>query len=382
MSKTGTRNANKMGSVRKRSDGRYEGRYTAPDGRQRSIYGTSQTTTTEALRAAMHDVDNGTWLEPSRMTLNQWFDIWLSDYQGHTTGRTVETYTAVIKRHMRPLFGSVKLADFSPIHVRRMVSSMTKSGCAPTTVKHARGILSAALNGAIEAGLIKDNAVKSVKPPRMIKRDFTIIDREQIPAFIEAAQTTKYPDALIFLLMTGVRVGEMRGLRWTDIDFENNTIRIDRQLHALSMVNREMRPPKDGESRTIHITPETTALLKAHRKTQLAQQVAAKSWLDDDITSGLVFRKANGANLDESSLQYAIEQVRAAMNLPGLRLHDLRHSYAVAALRSGIDVKTVQHNLGHKHASITLDIYASYTDDAGKTGAEKLSAYWRNAISK
>ena len=381
MSKSGTRALNGMGSIRKRKDGSYEGRYTGSDGRQHSVYAKTPKACGEALRAATHSVDNGSWLEPSTMSMSQWFDTWLRDYQGHTTGRTVDTYKAVIDKHMRPAFGNVKVAAFSPVHVRRMVSEMTKAGKSPATIQHARGILSACMNCAIEAGIRNDNPVEKVKGPRLVKNEFAIVDREHIPAFIKAAKNTPVPNELIFLLFTGLRVGELRGLRWSDIDLDAATLRVERQLRQLNRGDRRIEPPKDGEVRTIHLAPQAVALLKQQRKDQASARLAAGAdWHDDEITRDLVFRTSTGWNLAQSTIGNAVNHIREPLNMPTLRPHDLRHSYAVAALRSGVDVKTVQHNLGHKHASITLDIYAAYTDDAGKIGAEKLAAYWQDAI--
>lgn len=313
------------------------------------------------------------------MTVGDWLDVWLRDYQGHTTGRTVETYTNVVNKRLRPLFGKVKLSNFSQIHVRRMVSQMTQEGKSPSTIKHARGILSTAMKCAMEAGLIKSNPVQGVKGPRMVKPTITIIDRDKFQAFIDAVQNTPCADALVFMLLTGVRAGEMRGLRWSDID--QDVMVINRQLHAQSKNRRKFGPPKDGEVRDIHLPDEAVELLKKHRKTQLEERLAAgDKWLEDEITADLVFRLPDGWNLDEGTVHKAIVSIREVMGLPNLRPHDLRHSYAVAALRSGVDVKTVQHNLGHKHASITLDTYAAYTNDAGKVGAERFDNYWKEAV--
>jgi integrase len=140
-------------------------------------------------------------------------------------------------------------------------------------------------------------------------------------------------------------------------------------------------PPKDNSVRDIELTPQAVTLLKQQRKDQAAARLAAGAdWHEDDITRDLVFRTPTGWNLAQATIGDAVNSLRSPLNMPTLRPHDLRHSYAVAALRSGVDVKTVQHNLGHKHASITPDIYAAYTDDAGKTGAEKLADYWKDAI--
>jgi len=379
LAKHRTRAANGMGTVRQRKDGLWEGRYTTPDGRQRSVYARTEAEVTKKLRATLHDVDTGAWKEPSRMTVGEWLEIWLRDYQGHTTGRTLETYRSVVRRHMLPVFGEVKMSKMGQIHARRMVSTMQANGKSATTIRHASGILSAAMRCAIEAGLIRDNPADGLKLPRRKKTQFEIIDREQIPAFIAAAQNTMYTNELTLMLYTGLRVGEVRGLRWDDFDVDAGTLNVQRQLHAVTH-NIRFGPPKDGEERVIQLAPEAVEVLKHQRKRQAEQRLAAGlDWREDDISRGLIFRQRSGKAHTEVSIYWAVRTAGEEIGVPGLRPHDLRHSYAVAALRSGADVKTVQHNLGHKNASITLDTYAAYTTDAGKEGAKKLSEYLQNA---
>lgn len=379
MAKKKSRANNGMGSIRQRPDKRWEARYTTPDGRQRSVYALSEQEVTVKLRAALSAIDNGAWQQPSKLTMAQWLEIWLNDYQSHTTGRTVETYRLVVNKHMVPVFGKVKVSNMNQIHVRRMISTMTKGGSKPASINQARGILSAAMKCAIEAGLIKSNPVQGVRGPRLVKQRYTIIDRDMFPAFIRAAEKTTIANALVFLLMTGLRAGEMRGLRWSDID--GSVMHINRQLHAPSRKQRTFGLPKDGEVREVQLPQEAVELLKRQRKQQLEERMAAGGeWVEDEYTADLVFRTAQGWNLDEGTIYSAVVSIRDELGTPNLRPHDLRHSYAVAALRSGIDVKTVQHNLGHKHASITLDTYAAYTDDAGKTGAKRFDDYWKEAL--
>jgi integrase len=156
-------------------------------------------------------------------------------------------------------------------------------------------------------------------------------------------------------------------------------MRVERQLRQLNTSDRRISPPKDGSARTVYLTPPAVALLRRQRKDQVAKRFAAAEWVEDDITRDLIFRDPRGWNLTDVTLYNAVKSVQTALGLPNLRVHDLRHSYAVAALRAGTDVKTVQHNLGHKHASITLDIYAAYTDDAGRAAAARLADYWTDA---
>jgi integrase len=181
------------------------------------------------------------------------------------------------------------------------------------------------------------------------------------------------------MLYTGLRAGEVRGLRWEDFDADAATLHVQRQLHAVTHHQR-FAPPKDGEDRVIQLAPEAVDVLKRQRVRQAEQRMAAGAdWREDDISAGLIFRQRKGQPHSEVSIYKAVRAAGAAIGVPGLRPHDLRHSYAVAALRSGVDVKTVQHNLGHRNASITLDTYAAYTTDAGKEGARKLSEYLQNA---
>lgn len=382
MAKKRTRAANGMGTVRQRKDGLWEGRYTAPDGRQRSVYAKTEGEVTKKLRAAQHEVDSGAWLEPSRMTVGEWLEIWLRDYQGHTTGRTVETYRNAIRLHILPAFGNVKLAKITPVHFRRFVNDMHRAGYSPSTIRQMRAIFGGAMRHAVEAGLIKTNPVEGVKTPRIVKPEYTIVDRDMIPAFIAAAQETPIPEALVFLLMTGLRAGEERGLKWADIDFDAAAMRVERQLHCQTTKTISFGPPKDGGTRTIQLPQDAVDLLKRQRKKQLEQRIAAGGeWANTKYTNDLVFRTATGKYISEAMLHRAVRAVGVAIGLPALHPHDLRHSYAVAALRSGIDIKTVQNNLGHRTASMTLDTYAAYTTDAGKVGAERFDAYWKGAIN-
>jgi len=382
MAKKRTRAANGMGTVRQRNDGTWEGRYTAPNGQQRSVYAKTEAEVTKKLRATLHEVDSGAWLEPSRMTVDDWLDIWLRDYLSHTTGRTVETYTIALRLHIRPALGVVKLGKLTSMHFRRVVSDLQRRGYSPTTIRHIKTIFGSAMRCAVEAGLIKSNPVQGVKMPRPVKPEFTVVDRDLFPAFIRAAQETRIPTALVFLLMTGLRAGELRGLKWEGIDFDAGTMRVDRQLHAVASGRMEFGPPKDNSVRTIQLPPDAVDLLKQQRRAQLEQRLAAGGdWVNTEYTNGLVFRTAKGKYIAEYTLHRAVHAVGEAIGLPALHPHDLRHSYAVAALRSGIDVKTLQHNLGHRSAAMTLDIYAAYTTDAGKVGAERFAAYWQEALN-
>lgn len=377
--KARTRANNGMGSVRQRKDGLWEARYTSPDGRQRSVYAKTEAEVTKKLRGALHELDTGAWREPSKMTVEQWAELWLRDGTPHISARTVKTYADFIRLHVLPVIGRMQLSKVLPLHVRRVIGAMGEKDLAPRTLKHCQGIMSAMFNGAIDAGLIRENPAKGVKTPRNVPGPLTIVDRDMIQSFIAAANEDVNGRAVIFLLLTGLRASEERGLKWDDIDLDAGTMRIQRQLPL--KVYKGFTPPKDGSARTVELIPEAVELLREQRRAQAEARLAAGAkWKSSDIVDGLVFRSASGLWIAESVLYRSVRIVGDKIGLPGLHPHDLRHSYAVAALRSGMDVKTVQHNLGHRSAAMTLDVYAAYTTDAGKVGADKMSRYWQEAV--
>ena len=371
-----------MGSVRQRADGRWEGRYTAPDGRQHSVYAKTEKAVTAKLRAVQHEMDAGAWREPSKMTVGEWLEIWLEDYCTHTTASTRATYERILRVHFLPVIGNVKLTKLSPVHVRRALNDMQRAGKSPKTIYTARGILRAALNAAKHSGLINTNPSDGVPVPRVQRPEMHIIDRPMFQAFIEATHKTPYPEALILLLQTGMRSGELRGLQWDDIDEKKRVIHIRRQLHTWSKGEATIDAPKEGKGRALIVGPEVIETIHAQRKRLAEMQLKANNWYNGPEVKNLVFRAATGKQLHDRALLEAVYQVGEELNIPKLHTHDLRHSYAVAALRSGADVKTVQHNLGHATAAMTLDTYAAYTTDAGQVAADKLSEYWQSATKK
>ena len=368
------RNLNNTGSIRKRSDGRYEGRYSAPDGTQRSVYGATFTDCQTKLKAAIGAIDGGKWIQPTKISVADWISIWLRDYQAHTSPRTVKKYTSISKQFIKSI-GAVKLAKLSTLNVRHMVADLQAANLTASSIRFYMQVFKTAINCAVEAGLMTDNPAEKVKLPTVQPHKFTVIDRTEIPAFIAAAQRTKYGNELITMLLTGLRGGELRGLKWSDIDFDAGTMSIQRQLQSTSGNLDRITPPKYGETRLLQLPQEEIAVLRAQRLKQASQRLRSGHWQETELSNDLVFRQTNGKPHDRGTISRAVTAAGAAIGKPDLKPHDLRHSYAVAALRAGASVKTVQYNLGHKTAKMTLDVYAAYTADTGKTDAAKLSNY-------
>lgn len=376
MGKKAGRAANGMGSIRQRANGSWEGRYTDPNGQQRSVYGKTQKEVTRKLKDVQHEVDSGSWINPSKMTVGEWLDVWLDDYQADTTERTVKKNRGMFYRHFIPIVGGVKIVNIKDIHVQRIIRSLKDKKLADSTIQNYMGIFAAAMNQAKKSKLIADNPATDLSLSGARKKDFHIVDKHRLPAFFEAAKATLYPNELSFGILTGLRVGEIGGLRWCDIDMDNAIINVRQQLRPKNHDMARFTLPKYKKTRSFHVPPEAIAVLKQQRKRQAEQRIAAgNKWIEDELSTGLVFRKANGAIHGGHTIERAVKKAGEIIGIPELHPHDLRHSYAVAALRAGADVKTVQHNLGHATVRMTLDVYAAYTEDAGKQSAAKLSDY-------
>ena len=378
MKKKSGRANNGMGSIRQRPDGRWEARYSTPDGKQKSVYGKTEKEVTGKLKKVLHDLDTGAWREPSKLTVSEWLDLWLKDYQTGTSERTVYKYRCIAEKHYKPVLGDLRLVKVTPYHIQHFVATLQTS-LAATTVNHYTAVLETAFQRAVDQKLIPENPV-SVRLKSESPKPFRIIDRQDIPRFIEAANQTRYANELKTLLYTGMRVGELRGLQWPDIDFNAGTLYVQRQLQPKRQGMKRVTTPKYNEKRKFHIPTVALNVLREQKKLQAEQRLkAGDKWHEDATTKDLVFRQPNGKPHGEHTIYFAVRKVGLALDIPDLSPHDLRHSYAIAALRSGADVKTVQHNLGHKTTTMTLEVYAAYTNDAGQQSAAKLSAYLDNA---
>ena len=375
MSEKRTRADNGSGTIRKRSDGRWEGRYTAPSGKQKSIYAKTEKACKAALKRVQAQIEMGMYVESSNVSLNEWLDIWMRSYAAHLKPTTRMNYDHYFTAHIKPRLGKRKLNKLKTMHIQAAFNDMANT-LAPSTRKSIKIALSSALSTAVEYELIQANPCKGLKLARPQKQEIVIVDRGDLPAFVAEAKKSMYSAAILLLIQTGIRSGEMRGLRWEDIDFDKKIISVSRQI-VTGPNGYIMQTLKDYQARPIIIMDETVDMLKQHKKDQAEMRIKAGDWQDTDMTRDLVFRDRHGRFIRPTMLSYHINKIGTAIGIQGLHPHSLRDSYAVAALRSGIDIKTIQNNLGHSDAAMTLNTYATYTHDMGMVAAQKLSEYWR-----
>lgn len=389
--KSNTRAAQGAGTIRQRKDGRWEARYTV--GRdpgtgkqvQRSVYGATQQEVRKKLAQLTAALDAGTYKEPCKMTVGQWLDIWSADYLGGVKPFTVVSYTGHIKNHLKPALGSVKLEALNAHTIQAFYNSLGadqegKPGLSPKTVKNIHGVLHKALQQAVKIGYLRFNPADACELPRAVRKELKPLDEEQSKAFLKAIQGHRYEMLYTVTLFTGMREGEALGLMWECVDFKKGTILINKQMQREKKKNGQylLVPTKNGKSRTITPAPWVMKLLRTQRAKQAEQQLRAGPMWED---SGLVFTNELGHHLAIHTVYKDFKQIAASIGCPDTRFHDLRHSYAVAAIRSGDDIKTVQGNLGHATAAFTLDVYGHVTDQMKRESAARMESYIKDVLN-
>lgn len=377
------RKANGTGTIRKRADGRWEGRYTVGfdpktgKQRQKSVYGSTQKEVRQKLSAVASEIDAGTYVEPRKETVAEWLDVWLETYVAVSVKPyTYDSYMRHCKNHIKPALGRIKLTELSSIQIQQFYNSLLmEKKLSPKTVKNINGVLHSALEQARELRMIALNPTELCTLPRAPRKKIQPMEREEVAEFLKRIEGNRYELIYRVTLFTGMREGEVLGLTWDCIDYEKNTIAITQQLQKTKKVGGKyaLVPTKNSRNRTITVAPSVMTLLRERKRQQLQDQLmAGEAW---DNPWNLVFTREDGKNLCHFTVYRFFKDVVREMGLGNQRFHDLRHEFAVASLESGDDIKTVQENLGHATASFTLDVYGHVSQQMRKESAARMEGF-------
>lgn len=223
-------------------------------------------------------------------------------------------------------------------------------------------------------GYIRFNPADACELPRIEKKEIKPLDDAAIAAFLQAIKGHRFEAVYLTMLFTGLRRGEVCGLTWDCVDLERGTILINKQLQNVAGKPGEvvLVSTKNSKGRTLTAAPSVVEVLRKHRTQQRLDQLrAGPMWQD----AGFVFCNEIGEHLSPNTVYHNYKRIVASIGLPEARLHDLRHSYAVAALRAGDDIKTVQGNLGHHAAAFTLDVYGHVTEEMKQASADRMEQF-------
>lgn len=379
-----------MGTIRKKVVTRNGKQYTYYEARvttgrdpgtgkqvQKSFTGKTQKEVAQKLKAATASIDAGTYTAPSKLTVGQWLDIWAKDYLGNVKPATAYIYKNNLTKHIKPALGAVKLTELHPHTVQGFINGL--DGLSPASVRLAVRVLHHALEKAVELDYLPKNPSSKCELPRLEQKEIHPLNDEQAAALLKAAKGAYIEHLITVALFTGLRLSELLGLTWDAVDLTRGTIAINKQLARPEYQGNGLLPsPKNGKSRII--TPAASVLdaLKMQKAQQAKLRLKAGSLWGNP--HGLIFTDEIGGPLKQHRAESGFRAILAAADLSGVRFHDLRHTYAVNAIRAGDDIKTIQGNLGHATAAFTLDRYGHFTDDLKKASSERMEAFMKDVL--
>jgi len=373
-----TRRGKGEGSIYKRKDGRWSAYqhigYTEKGHEKRKyFYGRTRQEVRNKLQKYQLRGLAGNFKDPGQLTFGKWLKLWVKNYIVFSVKQsTLERYEQNIRVHLAPVLGDIKIQNLQTAHLQDLYLKKIET-LSPRTVQYIHTTANAALNQAEKEGLIIKNPARAAKLPKIPKREIETYSKEDVEAFLKLSkERTRYFPALLLSVATGLRRGEILGLRWADLDLKKGKLTVKRTLARTENGLSFEEPKSELSKRSLQLPCFVVKTLEEHRKKQLEEKIKYKPIYEDN---NLVFCTEHGRPVFPRNFSRVFENIAKKLHeegRPRLTLHGLRHTYATLAIEAGVPVKTVQENLGHHSASFTLSIYAHATDKARKEGAEKM----------
>ena len=362
--------ANGEGTIGKRkSDGRWFA--TVPIGRdadgrvrRRTEYARTKAEAAEKLARMRSSVIDGTMVQPTRQRLAQYLDRWLRDSSRPSTSKnTYRLYESLIRIHINPRIGGVRLSNVGPQHVQALMAEMERGGASPRVRQLTLGLLRNALSRAVKWNLVARNPCLVVDRPRVPRHEARVLTQEQVRVLFDAASGDRLEALYVLAVATGLRQGELLGLQWGDIDFGRRSLTVRRQLIECGAPPElsELKTPRSR--RRVDLPALAVEALSEHRRRLGALPHPVNLVFTD--TLGGPIRKSN---LLRRSFRPLLERA----GLPRIRFHDLRHTSATLLLAAGVHPKVVQERLGHSTISLTLDTYSHAVPTMQRDAADRM----------
>jgi integrase len=361
-------------SSKPRKDGRWAASFYH-EGKRHYVYGATRQEAKEKLKEAMDKANRGLLVNAQKTTVAEYFEHWLSVKRMAIKASTYEIYDVNVQAHIVPELGTIQLQKLSRPRIQQFVSKLRdrrrEDGrpMQPRSIRYIVALLKQALEDAVKWQMLSSNPCTGVVLPRMEEAEMKVLDSDQAQALLRFVQGDRLEGIISLALATGMRQGELLGLKWSDIDFEQKTLTVQRTVYQLKgETAKESSPKTKGSRRTIRVASFAMEALKRHRQKQLEIRLqAGQQWQNKD----LVFCRADGTHTPAGSLQYQFHRLLERAGLPDIRFHDLRHSCATLLLKMGVDVKVIQSILGHTSLTMTMR-YLHYLASMGADVAARL----------
>lgn len=332
------------------------------------------TTKREAERLVAEAIQSGAggFAPDGRMLVRDFFDQWLGTLESRLRPSTIRRYQDLTRLHLLPALGNVKIAKLTQADVQRLYADRLRSGLAPTTVRHLHGLLHRALSDAVRWDLVVRNVTESVDPPRRSTPEAKTWNVQQVASVLAAAADDELEALWRLALITGMRRGEILGLRWSDVDFDNGSLFVRRTMSRGASSRLEGGEPKTVSGRRrIALPASVLDSLRRHKVRQLEHRLAAGPAFRDQA---LVFANGTGGPLHPNSVASRFRTLAVRAGVPVIRFHDLRHTCATLMMAQGEHPKVVQERLGHADVAMTINLYSHVMPDMQRQAADRLDA--------
>lgn len=384
---TKAKRGNGQGTVRRLPSGNWQWTITLgmdASGKQIRRSGTEKTKS-EAEKAkaqAIADHTRGGLAAPNRVTLGKWLDRWLASRESEVKAKTHASYARSVRLYLKPHLGSKRLQEVRPADVRYLQDKIRGAGLGTDTQRLALGALSMALKEAVRLELITRNpaeAVKVISDRQKEGRTAQAWTAEEVAQFIEVARQDRQGMVLVFMVSLGLRRGEACGLRWANVDLERGACRIVENLVTLEGKPHISTPKSANGRRTVPLSQEAAALLRAWQAAQAEERAAmGEDWQD----SGYVFTTYKGTPLHPDNLNRALNRLCERAGVRRIRVHDLRHTYASLMLSRQVPLEVVSKQLGHSTPAFTLGTYRHVSQEEQAQYAVNLSDLLKRPASR
>jgi integrase len=357
-----------------------------------TFHGTKRKAQEELTRLLAHR-NEGSYVDPTRMTVAEYLRHWLAaDIDRRVAARTATRHRGIVEQNIVPRLGHVPMRKLTAVHIEAFEAELQREGwikqrrapkngeqpgprgLSAQTVIHIHRTLSQALSHAVRLGVLLRNPAAQVKPPRPDRREINILGKDEISTLLAAAKGTPLYVPVLVAVTTGVRRGELLGMRWSDLDLKAGTLTVKQSLERIKGKVAFKAPKTKTSRRSITLPSATVKALQEHRSAQAEERLILGLGRDP---RGLVFIRPDGEPLDADSLTKAFARLIAATGVTPITLHGLRHTHISHLLMDGVHVKVVSERAGHANINITLSVYAAYIPSMQADAALRVDAWLR-----
>ena len=371
------------GNIKRRSDGRYEVRVTAgidfQTGKPKRIsyYAKTKAEATKLLHQAEYDIHFQNKIDPTSITLTSWLELWLNTYMKNSLKQsTYASYRTYIEKHFNPAMGNIKIKDITSKLLQDFYNYKLESGLSPKTILNMNLCLHKALKQAVLEQYLPFNPCDAVNLPRSEKPQIEVLTRDEQSKLIQASFSFRYGVFIRLTLMTGLRLGELLGLQWSDVNLQSGMLYVHRTLNRLPKMEQNLsggktteivfQTPKSQNSiRSIPLLPRAVEELRQWQSVQEQDRMLAGNAYQD---LGMVVSNPLGLYIEPRTFKDHYDQILKAAGIGHFTFHALRHTFATRALEQKMDSKTLSTILGHYSVSFTLDTYAHVLDAHKREG--------------